>query len=451
MQFSLDGFESGPPVVKTHARIGTPAYRRAAEGPVLLPSSLEDEIPSNHLVRKIWEAVQALDLSPVQSLYSHKGGAPYPPERLLAVILFGMTEGVRSSRDLEERCRYDLRYRYLMGDLKPDDRTFGRFLERIDPVCEQIFRSMSLLLESRGLCKVREVGVDGVKTSCSASWWKYSASSQEPPTDPEARILQSHGRYLVGYNAQFAVDLSEGSIVGVGVLSEQNDFHAVALMLDTIERQSGSCPSAVFADAGYDSCGNIQTLENRGIDSVINAAKPLPAEVFEDGEGVLRCMAGREMVLNGHKTFKSGVMDTYRPEGGCVGCCLKSECGFFRKCITVPKGCDPGARFRNKTRLESATYHRAMVRRMRMEKVFAIRNRCDKFDRILRKGKAKALTELLLWSISYNIRLWARALQDLLSLISSYLGRSRRTWKSHNLHKMAVLSIRLENCYQTAF
>jgi transposase len=424
MQLSFDGCEPASLRPKSHARLGTPAFRKAGEDRLLLPSALDEEIPEGHPVRMIKWAVQHVDLSAIRKRYEHKGGIPYPPANLLAVLLFGMTEGIRSSRGLEERCRYDLRYRFLMDGLMPDDRTFGRFLERIDPISEEVFGSFNALLQSKGMCKVRGVGVDGVKTQGSSSWWKHQAASDSPPSDPEACKLYSHGRHLVGYNAQFAVDLDEGTIAGVAVVCEQNDFHAIPAVIEAVERQSGSIPCSVVADAGYDSCDNIETLESKGIDSVIDTAKPIPPEVAEDAEGVLRCPVGRKIVLTGHRTFGEVTHDYYRPEGGCKGCPLRAQCGFKGKNIQVPSGADVGARFRNRARLESAMYSGAMRSRRTVERVFAIRNHCDKFGRILRRGALKALTELTLWAASFNLRVWASIAEALFRRFLDLFGAS---------------------------
>jgi transposase len=393
--------EEVSPARKAHARIGKTSFRQPVDHGSLLPESIESHIPKGHLTRSIAGAISQMDLSPLWAQYSHLGGAPYPAERLLAVVIYGMTEGVRSSRQLEQHCQFDLRYRYLMGGLEPDDRTFLRFLERVDPVIEELFRAVYSLLGSKNLVKAQEVVVDGVKSASSSSSWKYREGSPLP--DPEASVMHSHGRYLVGYNAQFAVDTQNHIIVGVEVLCEQNDFHAVAPVLEAIKRQTGETPCVLIGDSGFDSCRNIEALESRGVDSVIAAAKPLPENVSEDAEGVLRCAVGREIVLSGHRTFRDVVHNVYRPKGGCKGCPLQSACDFFRKYLQVPPQSDVGARFRNRARVRSGAYSGAMIRRRSIERVFGIRNACHRFGKILRRGRQKARTEMLLWAIAYNI------------------------------------------------
>jgi transposase len=49
---------------------------------------------------------------------------------LLGVLLYGYAIGVRSSRQIERRCRKDLAFRVLAGNQTPDPVTIARFRVR---------------------------------------------------------------------------------------------------------------------------------------------------------------------------------------------------------------------------------------------------------------------------------------------------------------------------------
>ena len=51
---------------------------------------------------------------------------------MLKTVLFGfMTNGYISLRELEDQCRVNLRYMYLMEHEKPSYRTFGYFINEV--------------------------------------------------------------------------------------------------------------------------------------------------------------------------------------------------------------------------------------------------------------------------------------------------------------------------------
>src|ERR1700759_517634 len=88
--------------------------------------SPEDVVPADHPIRKIRtivdEALQAME--PVfVSMYSTTGRPSIPPERLIKAMLLIALYSVRSERQLCERLRYDLLFKWFL-DLNVDDAVF---------------------------------------------------------------------------------------------------------------------------------------------------------------------------------------------------------------------------------------------------------------------------------------------------------------------------------------
>jgi transposase len=385
------------------ARKGGTVFRSPVESS-LFPETLGARFKPDDPVRVLLRDLESMDLTPVLRSYDHRGGTPYHPLNLLAVVLFGMSKGVRSSRALEEACRYDVRFMYLMGGQEPDDRTFGRFLERMDGVIVEAFNRIMRSKKPKGHLAL----VDGRKVAASASWWKFREDGEI--TDPEARIQKSHGRYIIGYNAQVMMDEATGLIMAAELLPDQDDSYAMEPVLQAMERQSPIAPVAVVADSGYDCEDSVVALESRGIDSVIAFQRPPPGSVHENEDGQLVCPIGRVLQPRGKPQDIKGVSYIdYRP--GCRGCPLAATCAFKGKTLRVQVDSDPGFRFRNRERLNSSTYDGALKKRRKVERVFAQMVH-DGFGGFLRRGQKKAFTEFLLWVISYNQRvvfklLWA--------------------------------------------
>ena len=131
----------------------------------LLPPSLEDWLPQNHVARFISEAVdELLDLSELYASYAEPGGAPpYDPRMLLKVLLYGYSVGVTSSRALERSCVNDVACRYLAANQAPDFRSIARFRRRHLKALEGLFTQVLAGCAMAGLVQLGRVALDGTK------------------------------------------------------------------------------------------------------------------------------------------------------------------------------------------------------------------------------------------------------------------------------------------------
>jgi transposase len=137
----------------------------------LIPESLEEYLPLDHLARFVWRVVEKLDLRDLLATYSRDlGGRPaLDPKGLLAVILYGHAVGVASSRGLEQACREQIAFRYLCGNVIPDHSTFSRFRGRyMDHLGCLLGQCLGLCAEA-GLVNLGVVSIDGTKIQANAS------------------------------------------------------------------------------------------------------------------------------------------------------------------------------------------------------------------------------------------------------------------------------------------
>jgi transposase len=94
---------------------------------MLMPPSLDDKIPQDHLARYISKVVDQLNLKEIEDGYSDLGCHAYHPRMLLKVILYGYSIGIRSSRRMQKESREDLVFMWLAGMQEPDFRTISDF------------------------------------------------------------------------------------------------------------------------------------------------------------------------------------------------------------------------------------------------------------------------------------------------------------------------------------
>lgn len=107
------------------------------------------------------ELFDQLELSGFNSAYSDQGQAAKEPRVMLRTIFYGLTHGIVSGRRLEDSCRNDNRYIVLSGDLKPDRRTFDRFLIRHQESLMKFFEQIVQLAQKLGLVSLGRVAIDG--------------------------------------------------------------------------------------------------------------------------------------------------------------------------------------------------------------------------------------------------------------------------------------------------
>ena len=84
--------------------------------PFLLPPSLQDWLPENHLARFIAEVMNELDLSSIYASYERSDGrglAAYHPTLMARLLLYGYCIGITSSRKIEQATYDNVAFRYL--------------------------------------------------------------------------------------------------------------------------------------------------------------------------------------------------------------------------------------------------------------------------------------------------------------------------------------------------
>ncbi|MGP9838284.1 IS1182 family transposase [Arthrobacter sp. 179] len=138
---------------------------------MLVPPSLDEWLPANHLARFIAELVDhELDLDRFYDSYRNaKGQPPYEPRLMLRIVLYGYCVGVRSSRELEKACTDVVAFRWLAAQQAPDFRSIGRFRERHLAALANVFLQALELCRAAGMLKLGQVALDGTKVRANAS------------------------------------------------------------------------------------------------------------------------------------------------------------------------------------------------------------------------------------------------------------------------------------------
>ncbi len=157
--------------------------------PFLLPPSIQDWLPENHLARFVAEVTDGLDLSKIYDFYGRRDGrgkAAYHPVMMVRVLLYGYCVGVMSSRRVERASYDDIAFRYLCADQHPDHDTIASFRQQHLQVLAQLFTQVLQLCNKAGLVKLGHVAIDGTKLQANAS--KHKAMSYGRMEEKEQQL-----------------------------------------------------------------------------------------------------------------------------------------------------------------------------------------------------------------------------------------------------------------------
>src|SRR5215207_6343063 len=138
---------------------------------LLLPPSLREWLPEDHLAWFVVEAVAALDLDAFYGAYRSDGwgAAAHDPAMMVALLVYAYSIGVRSARGIERRCREDVAFRVICANQAPDHATIARFRARHEEAIGELFGGVLELCAKAGLVKVGIVAVDGTKIAAAAT------------------------------------------------------------------------------------------------------------------------------------------------------------------------------------------------------------------------------------------------------------------------------------------
>ena len=155
---------------------------------LVLPPSLGDWLPADHLAYFVADVVEELDLQPILQSYGGvtRGNAPYDPRMLVRVLLYAYAVGVRASRQIARRLQEDVAFRVLAANTTPDFRTLSDFRQRHLEALRGLFVQVLQLCQRAGLVTLGHIALDGTKLKANAS--KHNAMSDERMGKEEARL-----------------------------------------------------------------------------------------------------------------------------------------------------------------------------------------------------------------------------------------------------------------------
>ena len=167
---------------------------------LLLPPSLRDWLPENHLAYCVSDVVDQLDLSAIEAVYEEedRGQPPYHPRMMTKILLYGYCVGVYSSRRIQKHLVEDVAFRVLAAGNQPDFRTIADFRKLHLRALEELFQQVLRLVLEVGALKLGRVALDGSKVRANASKHKAmelwtDGREREAAAEGSAKVVEASG------------------------------------------------------------------------------------------------------------------------------------------------------------------------------------------------------------------------------------------------------------------
>ena len=174
----------------------------------LLPPSVDDWLTQDHLARFVVEIIDGLDISNLTRQYAGRGSKAHHPATLLAILVYGYSTGIFSSRKLEMATYDSVAFRYIAAGSHPDHDTLATFRRRfIDELSDLFVQVLEMATEMK-LLKLGTVCLDGTKIHANAS--RHSALSHGHIVKLEAQLKQEVQELLALAEATDKTNTTDG-------------------------------------------------------------------------------------------------------------------------------------------------------------------------------------------------------------------------------------------------
>ena len=204
--------------------------------PFLLPPSVEDWLPQDHLARFVVDIVDQLDLSALARRYRGAGSAAYHPTVMLGLLIYGYATGVYSSRRIEAATHESIAFRYIAANEQPDHDSLCTFRKRFLKEIEALFVQVLCIARQMKLLKLGTIALDGTKIHANAS--RHSALSYGHAQKVEAQLQAEVKELLARAEAADQEPLPEGLSVPAELARREERLEAIRQAKAQIEARA---------------------------------------------------------------------------------------------------------------------------------------------------------------------------------------------------------------------
>ena len=202
----------------------------------LMPPSIQEWLPENHLARFVVDIVSQLDLRFISEVYAGKGIKAYHPQILLSLLFYGYATGIFSSRKIERATCDSVAFRFIAADTHPGHDTIATFRKRFLNQLKPLFLQILMMAREMGLLKLGKVSLDGTRIKANAS--KHRALSFDYAKKLEQQ-LQAEVEELMRLAEKADTEkISDGMDIPEELSRRQDRLVAIAKAKEIIEQRA---------------------------------------------------------------------------------------------------------------------------------------------------------------------------------------------------------------------
>ena len=439
-----------------------------AQKPLFYSFSLDEHVPSDHLLRGI---DRYLDLSELRRqlapFYSHTGRPSIDPELMVRILIIGYSFGIRSERRLCEEVHLNLAYRWFcrlgLEDAVPDHSTFsknrhGRFRE--SDAFRLLFESVVERCMKEGLVGGEGFAVDASLIEADANRSRSMAREEAPdlrdprhatravreylealdaqaervtppasisPTDPAARWTAVGGPAFYAYSTNYLIDVRAGIIVDVEATPAWRtaEIKATQTMIERVEQRFDLKPERLIGDMAYGAADFVGWMVNEKAiaphvpvwDKTQRSDGTLSSSEFrwDEQANEYRCPQGQPLrsewrIFKRARTriTKANTIIYHATQAACGQCPIKAQCCPNTPRRKIARSIHEAARDVARDLAKTEAYQQSRKDRKKVEMLFAHLKRILKLGRLRLRGLSGARDEFLLAAVAQNLRRMAK-------------------------------------------
>lgn len=243
--------------------------------------SLDQMLPQNHLARTVVEYVQKLDTSKLYEnivVTRNTAGRPQTnPDVLLSLWLLATLEGVGSARALDRRCRRDMPYMWICGEVSVNYHSLSDFRVQSGDFLDELLTDTVTAMIHSNVISYETIAQDGMRVRASAgkSSFRRAPTLQQLKQEVKDFVDQlkadddqdqsSSGKKVKQASQEQRLARIEEALEQIGDLSERREKREKGKGEQT--RLSTTDPDArnmKMANGGYNPAFNVQFASDMG-------------------------------------------------------------------------------------------------------------------------------------------------------------------------------------------
>ncbi len=255
----------------------------------LLPPSLREWLPEDHLIYFVSDVIDNVDLTAMDAVYGDeaRGQPPYDPRMMTKVLVYGYCVGVFSSRRIQLRLAEDIGFRVLAAGNAPNFRTISDFRKLHLATLEGLFEQVLKIALEAGAMKLGRIALDGTKVKANAS--KHKAMSYERMKEKQ-QAIRAEVRALLAQAE--ATDAAEDARYGADRRGDE--------LPEELQRRESRLKKIREAKRALEERARQEAKEEGKTDSQVQQAQPAGKDQYNFTDPESRIMKGGDGFVQGY-------------------------------------------------------------------------------------------------------------------------------------------------------